>query len=129
MKTYTIRKTDKISEAVKDNVNTWPWNYNYEPETEFRVVHDGERFFVALKCYESNPVAVITAKNGPVCNDSCIEFFFSPFPDASVGYFNFEVNSNPTYLFQYNPLGEKCVNIDWDDDDLHVVSTKKLLAL
>lgn len=124
MKSYTIRNSKKISDAEIDSVNTWPWDYNYEPKTQFRITHDDNRLYVSLRAYERNPVARITAMNGPVCNDSCIEFFFSPSPDNSNGYFNFEVNANPTFLLEYRPsVEEECIKVMWDTSDLNVRST------
>ena len=45
--------------------------------------------------------AVTTDYQGPVCTDSCVEFFFSPSPDVSHGYFNVEMNCGGTVLFYF----------------------------
>ncbi len=122
---YFVKKTDSFDDAGIGSVSLSPWNYPAAPETVFRVIRSDDAFSVLLRCYEKDPVARIGKKHGPVCNDSCMEFFFSPSPDCSNGYFNFEVNANPTYLFDYGPdSGDGRFHIDWDDGDLSVRSTR-----
>lgn len=101
MKRYEVIKTDDIEAARFEEINGSPWDYAYGPRAAFRAVRSDGALTVALRCFEDGPVARITERHGPVCNDSCMEFFFSPSADCSNGYFNFEVNSNPTYLFDY----------------------------
>lgn len=122
MKKYVIRNTTDISTADTDFVSSWPWDYDYEPKTSFRIAHTDDRFIVSLRAYEKDPYAGVTKTNGFVCNDSCLEFFFSPCADNSEGYFNFEVNSNPTYLFGFNPKGGSEEYIEWDDTEYKLAS-------
>lgn len=118
MKSYTVKKTDDINMALLEYVNVFPWNYDYRPTTCFRVCHNEDSLIISLRSYEKNPVAHVTSTNGSVCNDSCMEFFFSPSEDNSLGYFNFEVNSNPTYLFEYRTHeGADHVNIEWNENE------------
>ena len=123
MKTYIIKKTSDISLANVDYVNTWRWGKDYTPVCPFRAVHTDDSLIISLRCYEKEPYAAVTKKNGYVCNDSCLEFFFSPSEDNSEGYFNFEVNANPTYLFGFNPVGGKEEYIEWDDSEYDLKST------
>ncbi len=123
MKKYVIRNTNDISAADTDFVASWPWDYNYSPKTSFRVVHTDDRLIISLRAYEKDPYAGVTKTNGFVCNDSCLEFFFSPSEDNTEGYFNFEVNSNPTYLFGFNPKGGKEIYVEWDDSEYKLTSS------
>ena len=126
MKSYTVKNTDDITRADTGAVMCWPWKgFEFQNECKFKISHTNDRFIVSLRTYEENPVARVTEKNGPVCNDSCMEFFFSPSADNSMGYFNFEVNSNPTYLFEYGLCGSDFhPSVDCSDEELNVRSTK-----
>ena len=59
-----------------------------------QACHDGERLFVRMEARERDIRATLTGPLEPVCQDSCLEFFFAPDP-ADKRYFNFE----------WNPLG------------------------
>ena len=121
MEKYIVKHTDNVELADEAFVGDWSWGYSYEPRVSFRICHTDDRLIVRLRAYESDPVARIDKKHGPVCNDSCMEFFFSPSRDNSAGYFNFEVNSYPTYLFEYGlTTGPDRVYIDGDDDPVPV---------
>ncbi len=125
MKQYVIKKTADVTAAEFERVASWPWEgFKSSLVTLFRAVHTDDRLIVSLRCYESEPYAGVTKTNGYVCNDSCVEFFFSPSEDNSAGYFNFEVNANPTYLFGYNPAGGKEEYVEWDESEYCLTSTK-----
>lgn len=125
MKRYILKNTPDVTEAVFETVGSWPWKgYECEYLTRFRAVHTDNGLAVSIRCYEKEPYAGVTKTNGYVCNDSCLEFFFSPSADSSAGYFNFEVNSNPTYLFGYNPVGGKEEYVQWDESEYALTSTK-----
>ncbi|MBQ8523446.1 MAG: hypothetical protein IJ457_02355 [Clostridia bacterium] len=124
MKRYIIKNTDDINEAPFDCVDQWPWDYERGPETYFRAAHTDDRLTVSLRCFEKDPVAHIDYRNGFVCNDSCMEFFFSPSADNSAGYFNFEMNSNPTIYLGYALSREdKGVLVDWPEEDFRLCTT------
>ena len=124
MKRYIIKNTEDISEAEFGYVDQWPWDYDYEPVTAFRVVHNDSKFILSLRCYEKDPVAHIDYRNGFVCNDSCMEFFFSPSADCSAGYFNFEMNSRPAFFLGYAEYkGAQDVLVDWPEEDFKLHTT------
>lgn len=126
MKQYIIKNTTDISDAYTGVVDSWEWEAYTSPlRVEFRIVHTSDRFIVSLRCYEKDPYAGMTKTNGYVCNDSCMELFFSPSSDNSAGYFNFEVNANPTYLFGYNKgVGVGNVFVEWDESEYSLASSK-----
>ncbi|MCL1822422.1 MAG: carbohydrate-binding family 9-like protein, partial [Prolixibacteraceae bacterium] len=49
-------------------------------------------FHVLFETSEEHIRAVVNEPNGPVCEDSCVEWFVIPCPGASDEYVNFEVN-------------------------------------
>ena len=53
---------------------------------------DGENLYVRLRAKEQKIRAEYTAPLSPVCQDSCLEFFFMP--EGEDRYFNFEINPN-----------------------------------
>lgn len=62
----------------------------HRPRTQARLLA-GTRGLHAIFAVEDRYVRCLTtAPNGPVCRDSCVEFFVQPKPDR--GYFNFEIN-------------------------------------
>ena len=83
---------EDLASFAKTKVDTvcWPDAYPYKPEVNLAVGHDGRAILVRFDVEETNPRAVTTCNNGPVWEDSCVEFFVrepgSPF------YFNFETN-------------------------------------
>jgi hypothetical protein len=71
----------------------------HRPDVRFRVLHDDAHLYVRFQVQDRYVRSVQTAYQGPVCTDSCVEFFVQPRPDA--GYFNFEVNAGGTLLLFY----------------------------
>lgn len=98
---YMINKTADLSQMNEGRIALTPWGGEYKPDARFYIGWQDDRFIVYLRAYETNPVADVTERNGNVCRDSCLEFFFSPSADCSNGYFNFEMNCNPTLLLHY----------------------------
>ena len=54
--------------------------------------HDSRNLYVRLRAAEKHIRAEYTAPLSPVCQDSCLEFFFMP--EGEDRYFNFEINPN-----------------------------------
>ena len=124
MKEYIVRKTQDIMKANVGVVSEFPWDFDYKPEMHFRVVHTNDRLIVSLRTYEKTPVVWSHTRDCGICNDSCMEFFFSPSDDCSCGFFNFEVNAYPAICFHFRRPGmEKSLNIEWDLDALNIRSS------
>lgn len=60
--------------------------------TAARVLYDDEALYVQFICEDRHIYSAVTELNGPVCTDSCVEFFAMINPAKSPDYFNFEVN-------------------------------------
>lgn len=59
-----------------------------------QLCHDGESLYVRMEAEEAPVRATLSGVLDPVCDDSCLEFFFAP-DSGDSRYFNFE----------FNPLG------------------------
>jgi len=73
---------------------------DFRPDTEFRVLHDGEQLAVRFEVDDRYVRTRCTTLHGSVCVDACVEFFFEPIP--GYGYFNLEVNSGGTPHLGYH---------------------------
>ena len=61
------------------------------------ICHDDENIFVHQRAVEESIRAELFGTDCPVCEDSCMEFFFSPCPDDG-RYFNIETNPNGCFF-------------------------------
>ena len=71
------------------------------PKVEFKVAYDDEAIYVIWQVHDRYVIAVAEAYQGAVYKDSCVEFFFTPGEDVSVGYLNLEMNCGGTALFNF----------------------------
>lgn len=71
------------------------------PRTEVRLCYDPLNIYVGFRVEDRYVRAVTAEHQGEVWTDSCVEFFFSPGPDLSRGYFNIEMNCGATMLFHF----------------------------
>ena len=72
-----------------DSVN-WEKEYPYKPEVKAYVAHSKTSILIRFYVREENAKAVTLENNGPVWEDSCVEFFVKV--PGSKYYFNFETN-------------------------------------
>lgn len=90
---YTIiKKTDwdKVPEA---EINHVCWGYDRsDVKAKAQVCYDEEHLYVRLSAKEKDVRATYEGLMGMPCEDSCLEFFFSPLGDGR--YFNIEFNPN-----------------------------------
>ena len=70
-----------------------PWLAPCDIEASAQLCHDGENLYVRMTAKEKNIRATLTGPLDQVCNDSCLEFFFSPIC-GDTRYLNFEFNPN-----------------------------------
>jgi hypothetical protein len=71
------------------------------PTVQAKLVWRQDNLSVIFKVLDYHVRCVATTLNGPVCADSCVEFFFTPGPDLEEGYFNIECNCGGTVLFMH----------------------------
>lgn len=104
-KTYVIKKVSNLfTEDLWDGIpelhlEHFPWDENgYKPKTTAKICYNDHGIHVFLKSYEKKIRAVYESINDPVCQDSCMEFFFNPNPKADDRYMNLEMNPIGTFL-------------------------------
>ncbi len=71
------------------------------PRTRAKVLYDDAAVYVTFRVEDRYVRAVAKRHQDSVCLDSCVEFFFTPGPDVSPGYFNLEMNCGGTMLFHW----------------------------
>jgi Carbohydrate-binding family 9 len=76
-----------------------PESSEHRPVTQAKVLHDDAAIYVFFHVADRYVRSVQTQHNGPVCTDSCVEWFARPRPDR--GYINFEVNCGGTLHCSY----------------------------
>lgn len=73
----------------------------HKPRVRAKLLYDEEFLHVIFRVQDRYVRSVVTAAQGSVCTDSCVEFFFTPGSDVREGYFNIEVNCGGTVLFMH----------------------------
>jgi hypothetical protein len=71
------------------------------PTTLVKLAYDDAAVYAIFRVDDRYVRAVATEHNGPVWRDSCVEFFFAPGRNASMGYFNLEMNCGGTMLLHF----------------------------
>lgn len=119
--TYKVEKIKK-SIAIDANWNKSQWKKikpieikqymgnvsAFQPEVKAKMVYDDANLYVIFQVKDRFVKSVTTEYNGPVSNDSCVEFFFAPDSDFPLKYFNLEINAGGTPLMFYitKPMSE-----------------------
>ena len=76
-----------------------PHSTSHRPETQAKILYDHRGLYVMFRVKDRYVKAITTAYQGPVCKDSCVEFFVEP--RRGQGYFNIEMNCGGTVLLYY----------------------------
>lgn len=74
----------------------------FRPTVKARMMYDDENLYVIFRVDDRYVRCITGTINGPVWEDSCVEFFFSPDMNLPERYFNLEINCGGTPLMQYN---------------------------
>jgi hypothetical protein len=122
-KKQPVYKVKKISRAMKINAdwNKPQWKDTeaielnnsmgevpaFRPVVKAKMLYDNENIYVIFKVEDRFIRCVTKDVNGPVCEDSAVELFFSPDEDAPEKYFNLETNCGGTPLMFYNIIPRK----------------------
>lgn len=104
MKSYYIKQTEYSPdwESIPViEVSEILWLPDAGVRMEQKLCYDDENLFVHQRAVEKNIRAELFGADCPVCEDSCMEFFFSPNPDDG-RYFNFEVNPNGSFFLGFS---------------------------
>ena len=71
------------------------------PRVQAKLAYDAAALYVIFQVADRYVRATAENYQDQVCEDSCVEFFFTPGEDISHGYFNLEVNCGGTVLFHH----------------------------
>ncbi|CAN5349836.1 hypothetical protein BH23BAC1_BH23BAC1_08610 [soil metagenome] len=71
------------------------------PSTEAKVSYDHENVYVIFRVKDRHVKCLDREYNGPVYQDSCVEFFFAPDTEQPLNYFNVEINCGGSILTHY----------------------------
>jgi len=74
---------------------------DFQPTVEVKLGYDSEAVYVIFRVQDRYVMAVEDTLHGPVCKDSCVEFFFTPGTDVRKGYFNLETHCGGVMLFHF----------------------------
>ncbi len=89
--------SQQMNTIEKHSLDHTPWpTHPYKPTVTFCLAHNDECIFLKFIAIEKNIRAVNTEINGPVYEDSCVEFFISFNNDKA--YYNLEFNCIGTCL-------------------------------
>ncbi|MCW3091486.1 MAG: hypothetical protein JWP81_2555 [Ferruginibacter sp.] len=77
------------------------------PSVKVKMMYNGENIYAIFRVEDCYVGCKEQNYNGPVSNDACVEFFFSPDINLPERYFNIEVNCGGTPLMKYNVIPRK----------------------
>lgn len=80
---------------------------HFWPSVQAKMMYNDENLFIIYRVKDCYFNYTVQNYNGPVSNDSCVEFFFSPDINFPEKYFNLEVNCGGTPLMRYNIIPRK----------------------
>lgn len=94
------------------------------PMVQAKVAYEVAAISVIFRVEDRYVRAVARNYQDNVYEDSCVEFFFTPGRDISIGYFNLEINCGGTALFDFHPGHGKVVHIAAADfSDIQIAHT------
>jgi hypothetical protein len=89
---------------------------SFVPSVQAKMMYDDENLYVIFNVHDRYVSCKTMHINGPVWEDSCVEFFFSPDEDLPERYFNLEINCGGTPLMHYNIIPRKeFIRLDVED--------------
>jgi hypothetical protein len=77
---------------------------DFKPEAQVKMMYDKENIYLIFRVKDKNVRCITNKINGPVWQDSAVEFFFSPDTNLPLLYFNLETNCGGTPLLNYNVI-------------------------
>ena len=73
----------------------------FQPVVEAKMMYNDSNVFVIFRVKDRFVKSTVQDYNGPVSENSCVEFFFSPDSSYPLRYFNLEINAGGTPLIFY----------------------------
>ena len=97
------------------DIAVYPWGGTYRPRSMAAICRSENGLHIVMRAYETDIRMQVKMRNGPVYTDSCMEFFFSPMPDVSPAYFNFEINPAGVLYIGFSEAGTRETSAPLDD--------------
>ncbi len=88
----------------------------FKPGVKVKMMYDDNNLYVIFRVEDHYVRCVVKEINGPVYEDACVEFFFSPDKNSPLKYFNLETNCGGTALMFYNRIPRKDYKILQPED-------------
>lgn len=90
--------------AERAAIDAYPWyEAGARQATRAALLYDEANLYVRFDCDDRHSFARVTALNGPVHEDSCVELFASVAPDERPDYFNLEINCVGAWKLGFGP--------------------------
>lgn len=95
------------------------------PNVYVKLLYSEDFIYVIFKVKDKYIKSITEEYQGSVCNDSCVEFFFTPSENVKNGYFNVETNCGGVQLFNFKSYDRKIKTpIEVDDyKDVMIMSS------
>lgn len=99
-----IKKMSAFMDGLRRHTMKFaPWKeYAYVPSVSFSIGYSDDHLFLKYFVTEKEIRAHANEHQGPVWEDTCVEFFLS-FDSDNGGYYNFEFNCIGTFLAAFGP--------------------------
>jgi hypothetical protein len=113
MNQYSIKKvtTPQVNWQMIDclSIDTYPWYVSGNKQnTSVKLAADNDTLFIQIVAQDNYSFAQQTKFNHMlICEDSCVEFFFSPSGELGSSYVNLEVNCCGTLHLAYGEGRER----------------------
>jgi len=111
MKTYHITKLSNPNpnpnwqDIPHLSIDTYPWyESGLKQDTQVQLAYNNQALFININARDKYSFSKQTELNHMlICEDSCVEFFFSPSGTIGSSYLNLEVNCCGTLHIAYGP--------------------------
>ena len=112
MKKWQIKdyKNEKIDWAQVPilTIDEYPWyEKGLKQETQVKIALSQNHIYIQAKAEDQHIRARAQKLNDPVHEDSCFEFFISPWAEKSGAYFNIEINCMGILYMAYQDPGHE----------------------
>ena len=100
------------SRAEAISIDNYPWyESGGKQATVARLLYDAGAVYVQFLCEDRHIFSQAETLNGPVWEDSCVEFFANPDPQDGPRYFNLEINCCGVMLMGYGQARDSRADI------------------
>lgn len=88
----------------------------FHPIAQAKMMYNDDNLYIIFSVRDRYVRCITKDINGPVWEDACVEFFFSPDTSFPERYFNLEINCGGTPLMHYNIIPGEDISMLAHDD-------------